>query len=112
MMDRIKAFLGTNTVPLNVEKLILGFLIIGGYIAITAGLFFIPVPIANAQLIAQALATLGPLVGVIVYSAWPKGSETDKEAIKNLTEKVNPVTVPAENLTSVQVNEIKKDGQG
>lgn len=88
-------------VPLNVEKLVLGTILAGGFVLIAVLSLILGVEGGVATIIATVLATLGSLLGIIVASAWPKGDSADKETIKNLADKVQPQPPTEE----------KKDGQ-
>lgn len=102
-----------NNVPINVEKLLLGFLIIAGYVVLSILLIFLGVPPGNEQLIAQALGILGPIVGVIAAGAWPKNSTSAQmdDTMKTLVDKVPPTTVPGEELNYVPYELRSQSGQ-
>lgn len=87
------------------DKFIFGIIIILGYMAGWIGTGFVAMTAEQAQLYAQGLATLGPVVGMIAASIW-KFAKDELEERKNLSHTINtladkapPVTVPFENLT-------------
>lgn len=95
-------------VPLNVEKLVLGTILAGGFIVIAILSLVLGIETGVATIIATVLATLGSLLGIIVASAWPKGDSADKETIKSLAEKVPPPTVPVEDIQGTVKDDSKQ----
>lgn len=87
------------------DKFIFGTIIILGYMVGWLITGFVGMTAEQAQLFAQGLATLGPVVGMIAASIW-KFAKDELEDRKNLSQtittladKAPPVTVPIEDLT-------------
>lgn len=61
------------------ERMVFGFMIVGGYLGCMIILTWVPVPKENSQLISQGVGALGTAVGVIVAAIW-KTDKTERQA--------------------------------
>lgn len=77
---------------LNLGKFILAGLIFLGYFLILILAMVLTLPENSGTIVLQGLAVLGPVIGGIAYSLWPKGSDQDKQTISDLASKVPPLT--------------------
>lgn len=87
------------------DKFIFGTIIILGYMVGWLITGFVGMTPEQAQLFAQGLATLGPVVGMIAASIWKfakdelEDRKTLSQTITTLADKAPPSTVPFEDLT-------------
>lgn len=77
---------------LNLGKFVLAGLIFMGYFLILILSMVLTLPENSGTIVLQGLAVLGPVIGGIAYSLWPKGSDQDKQTISDLASKVPPLT--------------------
>ena len=77
---------------LNLGKFILAGLIFIGYFLILILSMVLTLPENSGTIVLQGLAVLGPVIGGIAYSLWPKGNDQDRQIINDLANKVPPIT--------------------
>lgn len=91
-----------NNNLMNVGKLALaGVLFVGYYILVIAALFA-GVPPGSENIVLQAIAMIGPVIGAVASNMFPKNEDRtheDGKTIATLVDKVPPQTVPKEELT-------------
>lgn len=77
---------------LNLGKFLLAAFLFAGYFLILILSMVLTLAADAGTIVLQGLAVLGPVIGAVAGSIWPRGNDQDKQTISDLASKVPPLT--------------------